>query len=81
MTLVNERTRPLRRLGAGRLHVTLLAGGRRYPDEEGRRAPARRAGGPRRTRPADGEVDYGYLLDGDTTRCRTPGPAASRRRP
>ncbi|MET3946468.1 maltooligosyltrehalose trehalohydrolase [Arthrobacter sp. UYCu512] len=58
--------------------VTLLADGRQYPMT--RRAPADAADGwwTAPDAPASGEVDYGYLLDGDTTPLPDP---RSRRQP
>ena len=55
--------------------VTLLADGRKYPMNRG--GAARDGWWTAAGAPAAGDVDYGYLVDGDTTRCRTRGPGGS----
>ncbi len=56
--------------------VTLLADGRKYPMERG--GGARDGWWTAAAAPAAGEVDYGYLLDGDTIPLPDP---RSRRQP
>src|SRR6478752_8153977 len=58
-------------------HVTLLAGGQRYPMEPAS-GDGRDGWWTAPEAPASGEVDYGYLLDGDTTPLPDP---RSRRQP
>ena len=58
-------------------HVTLLAGGQRYPMDPAS-GDGRDGWWTAPEAPASGEVDYGYLLDGDTTPLPDP---RSRRQP